>query len=150
MRSIIYVTVATALISITPFLISFNPECVPYRGIFIYSILAILLFFTNVKAKCVKKIQKVFTFVGTYTIVCTISLIDTKEIVELLKLSTIFYLISFVTTAFSLLLLKNVKSISIKRINLILFTILFLHLVFTNTDVNQPLLTFTLISSSFI
>lgn len=144
MKSILYTIVATALISIVPFLISFNPECVPYRGIMIYSIFAILLFFPTVKEKCSHKKQKAIAFAITYVLVVAISLIDTKAIVDLLKISATYYLIPFATSAFALFILKDTKRIPLRYINTALFCALFLHFAMFIVADGQPFLTFTL------
>lgn len=145
MKSILYVIVATALISVTPFLISFDPECVPYRGLMIYSIFAIFLIFTNLKERFSKK-AKITLFATTFICITAISIIDTWSIITLLKLNPIIYCaIPFATTAISLLILKDVKPIAFKNINLALFCILFLHLALSNTSLEQPILTFTLV-----
>lgn len=146
MRSILFVIVASALISIVPFLITFDPECVPYRGIMIYSIFAILMLFTNIKERLQNKKKKAIAFAITYILVATISCIDSQAIYTLLKIDSILYdLIPFVTTAIGLLILKDAKAIPIRHINLALFSTLFLHLAMSNTDIAQPILTFTLI-----
>lgn len=146
MKSVLFVIVASALISIVPFLITFDPECVPYRGIMIYSIFTILMLFTNVKDRLQNKKKKAIAFAITYILVATISCIDSQAIYTLLKIDSILYnLIPFVTTAIGLLILKDTKAIPLKYINLALFSTLFLHLAMSNTDIAQPILTFTLI-----
>ncbi|MCQ2102495.1 MAG: hypothetical protein MJY98_04650 [Fibrobacter sp.] len=146
MKSILFVIVASALISIVPFLITFDPECVPFRGIMIYSIFAILMLFTNIKERLQNKKKKAIAFAITYILVATISCIDSQAIYTLLKIDSILYdLIPFVTTAIGLLILKDAKAIPIRHINLALFSTLFLHLAMSNTDIAQPILTFTLI-----
>ena len=146
MKSILFVIVASALISIVPFLATFNPECVPYRGIMIYSIFAILMFFTNIKERLQSKKKKAIAFAIAYILVATISCIDAQSIYTLLEIKSVIYnLIPFITTAIGLLFLKDVKAIPLRHINLALFSTLFLHLAMSNTDIAQPVLTFTLI-----
>lgn len=146
MKSILFVIVASALISIVPFLATFDPECVPYRGIMIYSIFAILMLSTNIKERLQGKKKKAIAFAITYILVATISCIDSQAIYTLLKIDSILYdLIPFVTTAIGLLILKDAKAIPLRHINLALFSTLFLHLAMSNTDIAQPILTFTLI-----
>lgn len=148
MKSILFVIVASALISIVPFLVTFNPECVPYRGIMIYSIFAILMFFTNIKERLQSKKKKAIAFAITYILVASISCIDSQAIYTLLEIKSVIYnLIPFVTTAIGLLILKDTKAIPLRHINLALFSTLFLHLAMSNTDIAQPVLTFTLINS---
>ncbi len=146
MKSILFVVVASALISIVPFLVTFDPECVPYRGIMIYSIFAILMFFTNIKERLQSKKKKAIAFAITYILVATISCIDSQAIYTLLEIkSAIYNLIPFVITTIGFLILKDTKAIPLRQINLALFSILFLHLAMSNTDIAQPVLTFTLI-----
>lgn len=146
MKSILFVIVASALISIVPFLATFDPECVPYRGIMIYSIFAILMLSTNIKERLQGKKKKAIAFAITYILVATISCIDSQAIYTLLRIDSILYdLIPFVTTAIGLFILKDAKAIPLRHINLALFSTLFLHLAMSNTDIAQPVLTFTLI-----
>lgn len=146
MKSILFVIVASALISIVPFLATFDPECVPYRGIMIYSIFAILMLSTNIKERLQGKKKKAIAFATTYILVASISCIDAQSIYTLLGIKSIIYnLIPFVTTAIGLFILKDAKAIPLRHINLALFSTLFLHLAMSNTDIAQPVLTFTLI-----
>lgn len=148
MKSFAYTLTATALVSLAPYLTLFNPECFPNaHGLFIFSILFILMLFTNIKEK-VKSYKKkiIAVYVLTYTAVALISITDLHSITQLLKMDMGAYiLLPLITPALALLLIKSLKPLSLSAINLALFSTLFVHLVTMNTDIGIPILSFTLL-----
>lgn len=146
MKNILYILVAAALISITPFLVLFDKNCFPTHGIISYGIFIILLIFANIKGKTKNKKQYIILLASTYILCVAISWIDLIRILDLLNKSIgIYSLIPFLPPALALLLLKNCTPVTGKQINLFAFSIFFLHLIFFYSILNQPLLDFTLL-----
>lgn len=146
MKNVLFVIVASALVSLGPFLALFDKECFPTHGLVCYSVFFILLLFTNIKAKLSSLGCRKILFAITYGLLVFISWIDLFDILELLQKAPGFYaLIPFVTPAIALVILKNSDAISIAKINLILFSVFFCHLLSFYTFLNQPILEFTLL-----
>ena len=147
MKSCLYIFTATALVSLPPFLALFNPECYPgTHGIFSDGILLILMLFSYLKEKCKDAPQKILIYIIAYITTALISFVDLHSITRLLQINMgVYILLPLITPALALLLLKNIKPLELRHINLALFATLFLHLVTMNTELGIPLLSFILL-----
>lgn len=148
MRKIIFIVVASALVSIVPFLALFDPECFPTHGIIIFSIFIIFFLYTNIRPKITSQKKALLLIFSVYAITSTISWIDLQSILKLLGKPTSFYgIIPFVMPAIALFILKDIKAVPFKQINLIVFSIIFLHLIFFYTyPINYPILSFPILN----
>lgn len=146
MKNLLLVIVASALVSLTPFIILFDKNCFPNHGIICFSVFLILLCFTNIKAKIKNANQQKILYTITYVLVVAISWIDMQSILNLLQKNTgVYGIIPFITAAIALIILKDSAAMQFKKINLIAFSIFFIHLISCYSFLNQPILDFTLL-----
>lgn len=142
MKNFLYPLIATAMVTITPFLLTFEKGQDIVRGLFGYSILALLLLFTYVKDR-VRGRKKWFLLliVGTSLFVC--ATFDLQNILAYKNWSIGWrIIIPVVTCLVAMLMLKSVKSLSLNGIGVFLFTLLISHFYLFRIIPEQPILEF--------
>lgn len=142
MKKILYPLITTAMVTITPFLLTFEKGQDFVRGIFDYSILALLLLFTYVKDHVrTRKKWFLLLIVGISLFVCAI--IDLHNILVYKNWSIGWrIIIPVVTSLVAMLMLKPIKSLSLNSICVFLFALLISHFYLSRVIPEQPILEF--------
>lgn len=146
MKSLFYVLIATALVTITPYLLTFEKGQDLTRGLFEYGIFAVLLFYTSLKNKFHKlKKKKIVCLVVSYVALVVFSWLDLSTILFFKGWMVGLYgLIPFVCCFVALLLLKEIKGFSLRQVNFILFVAFFAHFLSLRIYSEQPVFQFSL------
>lgn len=143
MKNILYIFVATALVTILPFLITFEKGQNIVRGLFEYGAFTILLFYVYLKGKC-KNYNEFIVAVVCSILLITVSWIDLQTILFIKGRNTgLCGFIPFIGSFFALVLLHNVKRLSLHQVYVILFICFFAHFVSTRIYPDQPLFQFS-------
>lgn len=141
MKKIVYPLIATALITIAPFLATFEKGQDIVHGLFSFSILALLLFFLLVRDSSIK--MKTVVLVAIYGLLFVASIVDLQNILFLQgKTVSWRFVIPLATCFFAVVLLKPVKALRLSEISFFLFVILVSHLYLGSLFPEQPLLEF--------
>ena len=144
MRKITYALVATALVTIAPFLITFEKGQDVVRGLFEYGIFAVLLFYLAMK-RLVAFRYKWILLLGVYVLLVVISWIDLQTILFCKKQPASFLVgVPFVTCFFAMYFLKDLKGFSVRHMSVVLFVSLFVHFGALRFVPTQPLLQFSI------
>ncbi len=143
-KTLFYVLVATALVTIAPFLITFERGQDIRRGLFEYGIFATLLVYTSLKKHLFFQ-KKIFLIVANFTILSFLSWIDLQTILIVKKWSVGFYgLIPFAVSLLAMFLLKDVKGMPLHRVSMFLFIAIFVHFGAMRINASQPLFQFSI------
>ncbi len=127
MNKILYPLIATALITITPFLITFEKGQDIVRGLFDYSILIILLFFVYVKERVTKKFKVPVLSLLVLALFC-VAVLDLQNILACKGWNMEWrVLIPFLTCLIAVLMILPIKAMSLNSISAFLFLSLMLH-----------------------
>lgn len=159
MRSLLYPLIASALITITPFLATFEKGQDIVRGLFSYETFALLLFIIFVKDKIQehaqsssqKQSRQFFTLYLTLLalLICAlfaIAWIDLQNILAIKDYNTSWYgILPFVTCSLAIAMVWKIKPFHLRAISFILFTTLIIHLAAQNQYAPQPIAQFTTI-----
>lgn len=148
MKTVLYVLVATALITITPFLLTFEKGQDIVRGLFCYDIVVLLLFYLYIRdTKHVLKIKwillacvSLLIYAVAYTDLLNLLRIENREIGWL-------WIIPLLTCSISLIVLKSVPKIRLYTINVILFVLLMVHLFMMQDFPSQPIFEYPVIQA---
>lgn len=141
-RTIFLVGISTALMTITPYLLTFEKGQGIIRGLFEYGIFAVLLFYASLRKIFGEKKWFVPAF---YVLLVVLSWIDLLTILAEKKNDIGFYgLIPFLSSVVALALLKDVKGISVRNVNMILFVSFFAHFGAMKIYPDQPLMQFSI------
>lgn len=146
MKNYIYPLIATSLITVTPFLITFEKGQDIVRGLFCYSILGLLLLFVNIRDShfFLKKVILIYTSILIYAI----SLIDLYNLLVEKGMNIGWrWLLPLATCTIALILLKPVRKLSLYSINVILFISLAVHMFFAHIFPEQPIFEFPIIKA---
>ncbi|WP_407457002.1 hypothetical protein [Fibrobacter sp.] len=141
MKKIAYPLIATALITITPFLVTFEKGQDIVRGLFCYSTLILTLLFVYVKTTHwrLKFPLLVLIFVG----LIFVSVGDLQNILSYKDLGMGWrVLIPVATCSLAVLLLNSAKAMTINGISAFLFALLIIHFYLMSVFPSQPLLEF--------
>ena len=160
MNRLLYPLVASALITIVPFLLTFEKGQNIVRGLFGYEYFALLLLFiflkdklpTSLRVVCATK-QSMFrnlvcvVFLGV--IVCAlfaVAWLDLQNLLAIKGWATGWYgLLPFATCGLAVAMMWKVKPFSVSAISFILFVALVVHLFAYNHYAAQPLAQFPLV-----
>ena len=159
MRSLLYPLIASALITITPFLASFEKGQDIVRGLFSYEIFALLLFIIFIKGKIQghdptssqKQTKPYFTLdlillallIGA---LYAIAWLDLQNILAIKNQNTSWFgILPFVTCSLAIAMVWKIKPFHLRTISFILFTTLIIHLAAQNQYASQPIAQFTTI-----
>lgn len=136
MKKLLYPLIASSLITIVPFLLTFEKGQNIVRGLFGYEYFAILLFivfFKKLKGILIPSIALLFI----------IAWIDLQNLLAIKNWSTGWYgLIPFVTCGLAIAMVWQIKPFKFNTICFILFAALILHLEAYNQYAAQPLAQF--------
>ena len=144
MKSLLYLLVATALVTIAPFLITFEKGQDIKRGLLEYGIFALLLIYVSLK-KYFHFYKKWILIAAVYAILVILSWMDLQTILAVKKWSVGWYgVIPFAACALALVLLKDVKGFSFRQVNIILFVGFFAHFGAMKFYSEQPLFQFSI------
>lgn len=144
MKNFLYPLIAAAMITIAPFLLTFEEGQDIVRGLLDYCILALLFLFVYIK-KIKKARLKCFLlfFVGLSLFAC--SVIDLLNILAYKGWSIGWRIfIPMISCIISLLMLKSVKPLSLNQIFVFLFLLLVSHFYLSRIILEQPFLEFPL------
>lgn len=148
MMRLLYPLIASALITVTPFLMTFEKGQDIVRGIFGFSECALLLIFVWVKEGFVlrrglAKGLKIFGICLLSLIFFGMLLVAFADLSNLLAIKERpmgwYFLVPFVTCGFAVAMVWKIQSFKFSSINLILFVGLVVHLVALNNYASQPL-----------
>ncbi|OWV14357.1 hypothetical protein B7989_02560 [Fibrobacter sp. UWB5] len=132
---------STALVTIAPYLLTFEKGQGITRGLFEYGVFAVLLFYVCLKRTFGEKKWFVALF---YVLLVALSWVDLLTILTAKKSGVGYYgLIPFVSCLVALALLKDVKGISVRNVNLVLFVSFFAHFGAMRIYPDQPLMQFS-------
>jgi len=154
MMRLLYPLIASALITITPFLATFEKGQDIVRGLFGYEEFAILLFFVLVKNKLAKKMPASAGMTRWYAallVVLVVALfyvawIDLQNQLAIKNWSTGWYgILPFATCGLALTIVWKAKPFSFNGILFILFVSLMAHLFSLNHYAAQPLVQFPVV-----
>lgn len=155
MNRLLYPLVASALITIVPFLLTFEKGQDITRGLIGYEYFALLLLFVLVKSKlraCATKqsmFRNLVCVVFLSVIVCAlfaVAWLDLQNLLAIKGWATGWYgVLPFVTCGLAIAMMWKVKSFSISAISFILFVALIAHLFAYNHYAAQPLAQFPVV-----
>jgi hypothetical protein len=158
MKRLLYPLIACALVTIVPFLLTFENGQNIVRGLFGYENFALLLFIVFVKEKMIKEIPALagmtkkplirFALWAFVLLLCIlafvlISWIDLQNLLVIKGWSTGWYgIFPFVTSVLAIAMVWQLKPFKFNAICFILFVTLILHLEANNQYAAQPLAQF--------
>ena len=143
MKKILYPLIATALITITPFLATFEKGQDIVHGLFSFSILALLLLFMLVRDSSVQKKGVAQTTI--FGLLFIVSVADLQNILSYKGWAVGWrFVIPLISCFFAVFLLKPVKALRLSEISFFLFVVLISNLYLGRFFSSQPLLEFPL------
>lgn len=141
MKRIVYPLIATALITIVPFLSTFEKGQDIVRGLFDFSVLALLLLFMLVRDKA--------TFARKPLMGCIFALLFLVAIADLQNILSYKgwrigwrIIIPLITCTAAVVLLKPIKTFSLRGVSFFLFTALMSHCYLSQYFPSQPIFEF--------
>lgn len=141
MKKFVYPLIATALVTITPFLSTFENGQDIVRGLFDYSILALLLSFISVSHSC-HRLKKLLSYI-IGLIILLVAVMDLQNILSFKGWAIGWRIvIPIATCTTAIVLAKGAKAMTISGISTFLFVILMMHLYLYQIFPSQPLLEF--------
>lgn len=153
MMRLLYPLVASALVTILPFLISFEKGQDIVRGLFGYSEFALLLLFVWLKSFICKKQKRsvagVASICGLVLIFAAMVVVAWLDLLNLLSLKDgrvgWYGVLPFLTCAMAIAMVWKVQRFKLPTICLILFVVLIVHLGSLNYYAAQPLVQFPVV-----
>ena len=140
----LYVFIATALVTIAPYLITFEKGQGIERGLFEYGIFALLLIYASLREFLGTRRQTTYIAVF-YVLMVIVSWMDLQTILAVKKWSVGWFgIIPFAACALAMVLLKDVKGFSFRQVNIILFVSFFAHFGAMRFYSEQPLFQFSI------
>lgn len=153
MKKLLYPLIAACLITIAPFLLTFEKGQDIVRGLFCLSIFALLLLFVYFKEKCSGLWQSRALYIALAAIISlailAVAFIDLSNLLAIKQWQTGLYaLLPVATVAIALVMMKPVKAFSLYTISVVIFLTFVGHLVAMKFYPSQPLAVFPLIEYS--
>ena len=148
MNRLLYPLVASALITIVPFLLTFEKGQDIVRGLFGFEEFALLLLFALVKSKIRKCSQSILMLLLVIIVVAlfAVAWIDLQNLLAVKGWSTGWYgVLPFVTCGLVIAMMWKVKPFTLSGISFIVFVALIAHLFAYNNYAAQPLAQFPLV-----
>ena len=155
MKKILYFLVATALITIVPFLLTFEKGQDIVRGLFGYEYFALLLFIVFVKGKLYRAKTSLRLDKATWLFLCLLVLIiglvsvawiDLQNLLAIKGWCTSWYaILPFVTCGLAIVIVWKIPTFHLTDISLILFVTLITYFAAYNLFPSQPLVQFPII-----
>lgn len=144
MKRIVYLLVASALVTIVPFLVTFENGQDIVHGLIDFSILSLLLLFLFVRDTRVR--IKIPLLVFLFTAMFMASVVDLQNILSYKGWAMSWrIIIPLITCSMAIFLLKPIKSFSLKGISLFLFVAFFSHFYLMHLFPSQPMLEFPVV-----
>ena len=144
MKRIVYLLVASALVTIVPFLVTFENGQDIVHGLIDFSILSLLLLFLFVRDTRVR--IKIPLLVFLFTAMFMASVVDLQNILSYKGWAMSWrFIIPLITCSMAIFLLKPIKSFSLKGISLFLFVAFFSHFYLMLLFPSQPMLEFPIV-----
>lgn len=153
MKKLLYPLIAACLVTIAPFLLTFEKGQDIVRGLFCLSIFALLLLFVYFKEKCSGLWQSRALYIALAAIISlailAVAFIDLSNLLAIKQWQTGLYaLLPVATVAIALVMMKPVKAFSLYTISVTIFLTFVGHLVAMKFYPSQPLAVFPLIEYS--
>jgi hypothetical protein len=150
MQRLLYPLIASALITIVPFLLTFEKGQDIVRGLFGFEYFALLLLFVFLKDKMPTSLrafyknakQSILILLLTINIIAlfAIAWLDLQNLLAIKNWSTGWYgFIPFATCGLSIAMVWKIKPYKFNTISFILFAALFIHLAASNQFPSQPI-----------
>lgn len=144
MKRIVYLLTASALVTIVPFLVTFENGQDIVHGLIDFSILSLLLLFLFVRDTRVR--IKIPLLVFLFTAMFIASVVDLQNILSYKGWAMSWrFIIPLITCSMAIFLLKPIKSFSLKGISLFLFVAFFSHFYLMFLFPSQPMLEFPVV-----
>lgn len=144
MKRIVYLLIASALVTIVPFLVTFENGQDIVHGLIDFSILSLLLLFLFVRDTRVR--IKIPLLVFLFTAMFMASVVDLQNILSYKGWAMSWrFIIPLITCSMAIFLLKPIKSFSLKGISLFLFVAFFSHFYLMLLFPSQPMLEFPVV-----
>lgn len=141
MKRIVYPLIATALITIAPFLSTFEKGQDIVRGLFDFSTLALLLLFILVRDKA--NVARKPLMVCIFTALVLVAIIDLQNILSYKGWDIGWrIIIPLATCSMAVILLKPVKAFSLQGVSFFLFAALMSHCYLNQFFPSQPIFEF--------
>lgn len=138
MSRILYPIIATALVTIAPFLLTFEKGQNVVHGLLCYSIFGLLLLFVYVRESQAKSKKVCLALIAV--LVAATSFLDLKNILSANHGNLSWYwIIPLMSTAIAIVLLKETKKISLNGISFIMFVSMGVNIVAANFFPSQPI-----------
>ena len=150
MQRLLYPLIASALITIVPFLMTFEKGQNIVRGLFGYEYFALLLFIVFIKNKLKKNSHAFAGMVTAFALLIAalfaIAWLDLQNLLSIKNWGTSWYgTIPFATCGLAIAMVWKIKPFKFNAICFILFVALILHLEANNQYAAQPLAQFSTI-----
>lgn len=141
MKRVVYPLIATALVTIAPFLSTFEKGQDIVRGLFDFSVLALLLFFMLARDKAT--VARRPLMVCIFAIMVIVAIADLQNILSYKGWAIGWRIvIPFVTCCIAVVLLMPIKSFGMHGISFFLFTALMSHCYLNQFIPTQPIFEF--------
>lgn len=146
MKSLFYVIIATALVTIAPYLLTFEKGQDLSRGLLEYGIFAVLLLYVSlINKQALSKKKKYICLFAFYVVLVLVSWSDMSTILFYKEWPIGLYgLIPLFSCMLALMLLKETKRISLRQVSFILFVSFFTHFFTLRLYPSQPLFQFSI------
>ena len=150
MKRLLYPLLGASLITIVPFLLTFEKGQDIVRGLFGFGYFAILLIFVALKAvtfnSSAKEILKYVALGLLVTLLVSLAFVDLLNLLHEKNFELgIYALVPFFTSLFALVMVSKISGFGVRGISFILFVSLMTHLAFKNFYPSQPLLQMPLV-----
>jgi len=138
MKRVVYPLIATALITIVPFLSTFEKGQDIVRGLFDFSVLALLLLFMLVRDKATFARKPLMGCI--FAILFLVAIADLQNILSYKGWSIGWrFVIPLTTCSIAIILLKPIKAFSLRGVSFFLFAALMSHIYLYQFFSSQPL-----------
>lgn len=146
MKKLLYILISTALVTITPFLLTFEKGQDLTRGLFEYGIFALLLLYVSQKNKFIySKKLRIICIAAFYVAIVVLSWVDMETIMSVKhKTVGLYGIIPFICCLVALILLKETNGLSLRQVSAVLFFSFFIHLGAMRFYPEQPLFQFSI------
>ncbi len=145
MKKILYPLIASALITITPFLVTFEKGQDIVRGLFGFSEFVLLLLFAWARERF-KGAFRMVLLAAISLLLLAVAWIDLQNLLALKNWSTgVYGVIPLLTCALAVAMMVKVPSFPFPTISFIVFVSLIFHLAMLNWNASQPLAQFPVV-----
>ena len=147
MKNILYPLIASAFVTITPFLLTFEKGQDIRRGLVDYSLFIALLFFVFLREKMRRR---GIVFGLFFLIMLAIAYCDLESLLSIKRdCSRLYIFLPILTCLSAVVLVSKIKAFSIYQIGMISLACLFAHAFLLNIYPTQPLFQFPVINTIY-